>query len=139
MGVSCTSPQDLATAPVLSIATGPLRGHYRIEAIGTDNRVVTLKDFRPSATLTPPLSVDVTLPPKLLRRSVAFVLFNTALKHQGIHVLFQPDASLKGAFFLEAMDLLQGVRPGHAHLYLDTPTSQTDPFAVEDELSVVMS
>ncbi len=124
---------------VLAIATGPLRGYYRIEAIGTDNHVVTLNGFPPSTTLTPPLSVDVTLPPKLLRRSVAFVLFNTTLKHQGIHVLFRPDNSLNGTFFLEAMNLLQGIRPGHAYLYLDTPTSQVDPFAVEDELSVVMS
>lgn len=131
------TPTDLGQ--VLTVETGPLTGSFRIQTLGDNNVIPRLANFPPADAPTPPHAVVVRLPPNVLRRSVAFDLFNTALKHHCIHVAVADDPNMNGAFLLDALDLLADVRPGHNIFLTDTPTSVEDILSLEDELTVTVA
>jgi len=118
----------------LTLSSTVVRGQFQIEAVDTTGTVLTLRDFPPLqlGPVTPPYSVDVTLPPLLFRHTVGFVMMDRYLKYHAVRVQVDAQTPLESRFLSEAIQLLKEAKPGFTYVYFETPLDFLDQMVSAD-------
>ena len=119
----------------LVVATPGFEGSFPILAVSgpvsvgsIEHAGITLDRFPPpeAAGRVPAVTLDVTLPPLLYRRTVAFVMMDRFLKYHAIQIRIDKDVPLPDSFIPNVTRLVAEARPSHTYIYLDSSTDFTD-------------
>lgn len=118
----------------LTLTCPLVSGQFEIEAVDTSGTVVTLKDFPPLqfSGETPPISLDVTLPPLLFRHTVGFVMMDRYLKYHAVRIQVDARTPLESRFLSEAIQLLKEAKPSFTYVYFETPLDFLDKMLAAD-------
>lgn len=135
-GTPGPTPRDVGR--YLVVRTKKFRGQYEILSLGTDGVTLKLGRFPPPEAdgLNAPVRLDVDLGPILLRRTVAFVIMNSALKYHAIQVQVDPGVGLSSELLDDALRVIQASRPSHVFVFFEALTSFRDEADWEDEVEM---
>ena len=131
-GTPLASSRDVGRYIV--VRTKKFRGQYRITAVSADGTTVSLDRFPPPEAngLNAPVRLAVDLGPILLRRTVAFVVMNSALKFHSIQVKVDPSVGLSSDLLEDALRIVHASRPSHVFVFFDAVTDFRDEVVWED-------
>lgn len=135
-GTPGPTPRDVGR--YLVVRTKKFRGQYEILGLGTDGVTLKLDRFPPPEAdgLNAPVRLDVDLGPILLRRTVAFVIMNSALKYHAIQVQVDPSVGLSSELLEDALRVIQSARPSHVFVFFEALTSFRDEAAWEEDIEM---
>lgn len=112
----------------LVVRTPSFKGFFPIESVQPDGVTLTLGRFPPPEAegTTPPMQIDVELPPLLYRRTVAFVMMDRFLKYHAISIRIDKNTPLPSEFIGDVTRLISEAKPSHTYIYLDSLTDFVD-------------
>ena len=116
------------TGQHLVISTPGFKGFFPVEAVQPDGVTLTLGRYPPPEAegTTPPVELDVELPPLLYRRTVAFVMMDRFLKYHAVSIRIDKNTPLPAEFVPDVTRLIAEAKPSHTYIYLDSLTDFVD-------------
>ena len=118
----------------LTLDSPVVRGQFQIESVDFTGTILRLRDFPPLQLdrITPPYTVQITLPPLIYRHTVGFVMMDRYLKYHAVRVQVDAHTPLESRFLSEALQLLREAKPGFTYVYFETPLDFLDQMISAD-------
>jgi hypothetical protein len=123
----------------LVVRTPPFQASYRITSVSTNGTALTLERFPPREAEheAPPVTLDVSLPTLIFRRTVAFIIMDRFLKYHALRVKMDASIRLSAQAIEDLTRVTRDGAPAHVYLFVESGLQLDDVLELSDATASV--